>query len=430
MKPGPKGPRQATCNRIKKQVQDIRSGKNTTLAKPTVKQEVLPGPESTASSSPSSVSQPAGFDTFAVSDAEYIHHPIFPQPALWASEVTLTDVYAYLEIYHYKMYPVWPVIDRLRLTAQLRAKLNDPETCALAFSVCAATGAQLRLDSESAIASTFSFPAGFDQVAMSDRFAREAERHRSLYDYRERATTEGILIPLFLHFYYADKKKNLTCSLLLREAVSMCQLLNLDKESTYEGLPIAEQRYRRKIFWLLYVTERGHAMQHDTSISLSNSIELPTVEEDNEPVLFGAFLSLVCLFVSVDGILVDQKDRSGRRKSTYNKEMLSQLQAKLREGPQCPPQSNELQKADICVTQQWMRILVWQLSMKNMYLSTNAGDESMSLTYPAYVAKDSLSFLSKVSLDSLVAHGPGMVRKGSLQGQFQLANGYAGDKTV
>jgi hypothetical protein len=416
MKPGPKGPRQATCNRIKKQVQDIRSGSAPApvpaLAKSTVipvKHKIPAEHESGASSSPSSISQPSVVDRYPPPPTEPALGPLNASPTVWASLITLTDVYAYLEIFHYKMYPVWPVIDRVRLMATLQANLNDPETCALAFSICAATGAQLRLDSENQSVKSYVFAASRDEAAMSDRFAAEAERYRSSYDYRERATTEGILIPMFLHFYYADKKKFLTSSLLLREAVTMCQLLDCDKEAAYRGLPTRVQRHRRKIFWLLYVTERGHAMQHDTSISLSNSIELPTVEEDNEPLLFGAFLSLVRLFVSVDGILTNLKDRHGRRRSNFNKEILSQLQKKLRQSPQFPPQSSELQKADICVTQQWMRMLIWQLSMKNIYLSTNSGDESMSLTYPAYVAKDSLAFLSKVSLDSLVAHGPGMV---------------------
>lgn len=55
-----------------------------------------------------------------------------------------------------------------------------------------------------------------------------------------------------------------------------------------------------------------------------------------------------------------------------------------------------------------MRILVWQLSVRKVSM-TSSGDDALSLSYPACVARDSMHFLSSVSLDSLIAHGPGMV---------------------
>ena len=60
-----------------------------------------------------------------------------------------------------------------------------------------------------------------------------------------------------------------------------------------------------------------------------------------------------------------------------------------------------------------MRMLVWQLAMKKVSMTAGSSDDPMSLTYPAHVAKDSVTFLSRVSLDSVIAHGPGMV-SGSL----------------
>jgi hypothetical protein len=56
-----------------------------------------------------------------------------------------------------------------------------------------------------------------------------------------------------------------------------------------------------------------------------------------------------------------------------------------------------------------MRMLVWQLAMEKVSMTTGSSDDPMSLTYPAHVAKDSVAFLSQVSLDSIIAHGPGMV---------------------
>jgi Fungal specific transcription factor domain len=228
--------------------------------------------------------------------------------------------------------------------AKLSQDPNDAEMWALAYSVCAATGAQLRLDA------AFGASAEPGSYSIIDRFAMAAERTRAMFDYKENATVNCILIPFFLHMYYSSKKKRFTATLLLREALTLCELLDLDKEAMYENLDLEEQKFRRKVFWLLFVTERGTAMQYDAAAILRNTITLPDPEDDRDPVVFAAFLSLVRLFVAVEGTLVGSGSNAGQ---TFSTEMFSQLQQRLREIPQIPPHSSEVQKTDICVTQHW-----------------------------------------------------------------------------
>ncbi|KAF7509933.1 hypothetical protein GJ744_007247 [Endocarpon pusillum] len=44
------------------------------------------------------------------------------------------------------MYTMWPVVDRAALLERFSENINGSETWALAYSICAATGAQLGLD--------------------------------------------------------------------------------------------------------------------------------------------------------------------------------------------------------------------------------------------------------------------------------------------
>jgi hypothetical protein len=62
-------------------------------------------------------------------------------------------------------------------------------------------------------------------------------------------------------------------------------------------------------------------------------------------------------------------------------------------------------------------MLVWQQAMKKISMTTGSFEDPLSLTYPAQVAKDTLAYLSQASLDSIVAHGPGMEIK-----IFEIAN--------
>jgi hypothetical protein len=309
------------------------------------------------------------------------------------------------------MYPVWPVIDVGRLSSALRTDEDDCETCALVFAVCAGTGAQLQLKSTTQERSEFGLPEEMGSSALADRFAAEAERYRLKYDYRESSTIEAILVPLFLHFYYGAKGKKQTASFLLREAVSLCQLLALDKEETYQNIDSEEESYRRRTFWLLYVTERGHAMQHGTPVCLSKSIALASNDSQSNPQVLQAFHSLAHLFASVDGVLVGSEASNNGHGQRYSREMLVQIQHALRQYDQWPMDWNEVQRSDLAITQQWLRMLVWQLSLSNVTLSSEPGDDSMSFTYPAHVSRDALRSISTVSFDALVAHGPGMVSR-------------------
>lgn len=183
------------------------------------------------------------------------------------------------------MYPVWPVINAEQIIAALRLDWKKAELCALVFVVCADTGAQLRYNSYAQELSAACTPRGTDSMALKDRFAVEAERYGSEYDYRESITNEAILIPPFLHFYYGAKGKNRITTLLLREAVTLCRSMKLDKEETYRDLNSEDEGCRRRTFWLLYVTERGHAMQGGTHICLAETIILPSDDDKNNPLV-------------------------------------------------------------------------------------------------------------------------------------------------
>ena len=291
-----------------------------------------------ASLSPRSRDEESGYFPPQIS---YTRLPTWPPATSGPSPITYHDVSAYLQIYRDKMYPVWPVVDVAELLAKLGGTMGDPEACALAFSVCAATGAQLRLAD---------FEPGISQRCdIVDRFAMEAERYRAMLDYSENATIACVLIPFFLHNYYSIKHKPFTSTILLRESLTLCELLGLDKEAVYAALLPEEQRYRRKVFWLLFITERGNAIQNDLATVLRNSIELPKAEDDRDPDVFRGFLNLVCLFVAVEGTLVGGGSNDTDR--MFSTEEFAKLQQQIQHTP--AESNDETQRTDICVTQQW-----------------------------------------------------------------------------
>jgi hypothetical protein len=87
----------------------------------------------------------------------------------------------------------------------------------------------------------------------------ESECHRAkAVDGKGRAASlDTVRIAFFLHVYHENLEPGGVSSLLyLREAITLAQIMGLHRESTYATLSPSEQEMRRRIIWLLFVTER------------------------------------------------------------------------------------------------------------------------------------------------------------------------------
>jgi hypothetical protein len=71
----------------------------------------------------------------------------------------------------------------------------------------------------------------------------------------------------------------------------------------------------------------------------------------------------------------------------------------------------DIQKADILVTQQWLRLIVWQSSMRQGLLSSHAEDESMTFQYPLKIAHSLLDVITSLPTTSIEVHGMGIFEK-------------------
>lgn len=89
---------------------------------------------------------------------------------------------------------------------------------------------------------------------------------------------------------------------------------------------------------------------------------------------------------------------------------LSALQKQLTDALPTYLNSTENQQADLRTSQQWLRTMVWQLSIQNGCLSSASDDLSMTFQYPVEIARDLISMTSHFSQQSMEVHGIGLVR--------------------
>lgn len=165
--------------------------------------------------------------------------------------IPLSAYYHFIDIFNTRLYPVWPVVSPDRLMANMAFNEDDHGTFALAAALCAATISQLRLPEHH----TADSPAHDTSTISSHAFAREAERFRSAYDYREDCGLPSLLTAFFLHMYYSNANKLRTAALLLREAITCCHTLELHRSDTMTTLGSTEQSLRLRVYWLLFISE-------------------------------------------------------------------------------------------------------------------------------------------------------------------------------
>jgi hypothetical protein len=73
----------------------------------------------------------------------------------------------------------------------------------------------------------------------------------------------------------------------------------------------------------------------------------------------------------------------------------------------------DIQKADILITQQWLRLVFWQLSMRQGLLSSASEDATLSYQFPCVVAKSLCIALGEISMAAVFIHGMAIVSSNS-----------------
>ena len=68
--------------------------------------------------------------------------------------------------------------------------------------------------------------------------------------------------------------------------------------------------------------------------------------------------------------------------------------------------SNDVQRADIAVTRQWMRAVLWRIST----LQQDGLHHVTSLSLPIQIAQEFLGVISKLPTAAIESHGPSIVR--------------------
>lgn len=140
----------------------------------------------------------------------------------------------------------------------------------------------------------------------------------------------------------------------------------------------------------------------DTDTALASA---PAVSGDSAPRKSG-FAHLIALFRPFDDKFFALWNRSA---SQCSESSLAALEQQILDAvPAAAPLSDD-QLANLRVSQQWLRLMLWELFTLLGYLSSTSPHACMGFRYPLQVARDLTFATWKLPIDSMEIHGVGLV---------------------
>jgi hypothetical protein len=231
------------------------------------------------------------------------------------------------------------------------------------------------------------------------------ERAGSIWQSLPRNAPVTIELCLFTFFLYACEavlSHHSRAFRYLRDTATFLLLYQGD------GADEMERLVSGRLFWVLLISERSHAIRYRRPITLHITEETPSPNV-LDPSLLG-FLSLAELFRPLDTSFI----------ALHNNEALSlgpspayinDVEGKVNSALGSGFGLYDTQKANLRVTQLWLRLVIWKLRLRLGYLVEESYQHSITFRYPIEIAKELMLSTQDLPTSSFTIHGGGMMEK-------------------
>ena len=323
-----------------------------------------------------------------------------PQPSSEVSQLVL-----FLCIYRVQLYPIWPIIKVERLIASLQSETPDVEVYALAYALAAATATRTR-------SAELSIPTRDHAQILESKC--QAARAKVPVGRPPNLTT--VRIAIFLHLYHESLEVNSMKSMLyLREAVTIATMIGLHKEMYYQDVPVQEREIRRRVLWLLFITERVIAVLYDQPVTLRTRIDLPSTMDTDETEVLAGFRLVARLFWHLDeaGMFqaleeIDSQASPLSNGTSTNGHLHTDYSDLVQQDAAYPGYIPPVQLLDLSATRAWLQVM--NLRVSSTYPAVEAG-KCLDVLYTA--AENFVDVLEKSSSATLEALGIALQLKAS-----------------
>ncbi|CEL02136.1 hypothetical protein ASPCAL03308 [Aspergillus calidoustus] len=215
-------------------------------------------------------------------------------------------------------------------------------------------------------------------------------------------TRVGITIAFLLYGCQIGLGNQRQAYYFLREATTLYTAGMLDQADT--GI----DEDAGSLFWLLLISERAHAIRRHRPITLQVTRDSPVLHHAEPDAFRLGFRCLAELYRPFDQTFLSRWNGTD---SPSSREQLIHLEEHLLQAVPADLELPDVLLADLRVSQQWLRTMIWQLATSSGFLSSTPSHPCLGFAYPLQIARDLSLATWKLSKESLETHGVGLVEK-------------------
>ncbi|PNS19629.1 hypothetical protein CAC42_7473 [Sphaceloma murrayae] len=318
--------------------------------------------------------------------------------------------YDLLPEYTEAVYPVNPVITSDEVRTCIARMYSDEEALSFLYVFAAVTISLSHVDRGS---------DAKDQIAslISSCF----DHRRPLTHINSPPSVLRVMTSVFLEICLMNLSKPELGNHYLNEAISQLPMLHIRDEAAMAALSHPERCRRERLYWECFIHERFSAIVHDESVRLDPLPELPQFDPTIDYKIHQGWIYTIQTFCMIDRDFVAFWLRHREPDPDELEDSQWRLEVSM---------LSHMQQADIIVTRQWLRTVLWQIAIRSMLLTSStpssptpspslsaASKSNISLTLPLTLSHELKTFLSAFSPKEVGVHGSGILHK-----LFEIAN--------
>lgn len=302
-----------------------------------------------------------------------------------------------------RLYPTIPILTSDHI-ARLKNGVRTPETGLEAHAVLVAMSAMVLLQAEEPESLYQQGLIQTKNVEFGRRLFDEASAAQRILGKKTHPSFDLCLLTFFLYACHAALQHHSRAFFFLREATTLWLLLQVENDAYVSELA-------DRLFWVLLISERSHAIRYRRPVTLHITAETPnpTPTPDTDTSLVG-FWSLAALFRPLDTSFIAILNHE-KVSHPPDAAALHYVETSINTALKPWTQLQDTQKANLRVTQLWLRIIIWQLRLRFGHLTESAMQLSLTYHYPLEVAKDLTLSTRDLSIESIKIHGVGLTEK-------------------
>ncbi|KAK0649906.1 hypothetical protein B0T16DRAFT_457269 [Cercophora newfieldiana] len=214
---------------------------------------------------------------------------------------------------------------------------------------------------------------------------------------------EMCLLTFFLYACHAATLHHSQAFYYLRAATALWQLRASHPQSaSHPHAPLGN-----RLFWVLLVSERSHAIRYRRTITM---LVCPDTEPPEDTASLAGYSSLAALFQPLGTLffaLLNREEPSVSCPPNF----LHGVEASINAAVRSTDLLHDTQKANLRVTQLWLRTVIWQLRLRLGHLQQESERESLTYSYPLVIARELILSTRDLAVGSMAVHGVGLTEK-------------------